>query len=279
MSASGSPLAGILQRLGRQRLRDVVAGTVEGVGRNDLLTFGSAVAFQVAKSIPPLLMFALALAGWLGFADVWSEKLAPELARHTSREFYALADRAARAALTNKEGFWLTTGLALTLWEVSGGVRAVMTATSRIYGAEDRRSARRRYLTSFALSVAAVALPLLAVASMQAGGRVGGLAAAVARWPVAAALLFALVWLLLRFAPAEPRADRWVTFGSVVCVAAWLLTSAAFGLYATGIADYGSIFSSLAVLFIALIYLYVSACAFLVGVQVDAVVRQGRALA
>jgi membrane protein len=81
------------------------------------------------------------------------------------------------------------------------------------------------------------------------------------------------VWLLLRFAPAHPDAHRWVSFGSALCVIAWVGTSLVFGLYITKIADYGSIFGSLATVFVLLTYLYVSAVSFLIGAEVDAIVR------
>jgi uncharacterized BrkB/YihY/UPF0761 family membrane protein len=43
----------------------------------------------------------------------------------------------------------------------------------------------------------------------------------------------------------------------------------------TDVADYGSIFGSLATAFLLMTYLYVSACAFLIGAEVDAIVRHG----
>ena len=55
---------------------------------------------------------------------------------------------------------------------------------------------------------------------------------------------------------------------------AWAGTSIVFGIYVTDIADYGSIFGSLATVFLLMTYLYLSACAFLIGAQVDAIVRR-----
>ena len=51
---------------------------------------------------------------------------------------------------------------------------------------------------------------------------------------------------------------------------AWVGTSLVFGLYVTEIADYGSIFGSLATVFVLLTYLYLSAASFLIGAEVDA---------
>lgn len=261
----------IAERLGRHRLRDIARETAHGVGDHDLLTFGSAIAFQVATAIPPLLMMSLAVAGALGFEGVWRETIAPQFERAVSHDVFVVADKAARAALSSQETFWLTFGVALTLWEMSGAVRALMTSLSRIYGEDDHRSRTRRYAISLALSGALVALPLGALAVLQVGGGLG-LAGAVLRWPVAAALLAWLVWLVQRHAPDHPREHRFVTLGTVICVVAWLGTSAVFALYITDVAAYGSIFSSLAVVFVALLYLYVSACAILIGAEVDSVI-------
>ena len=97
----------------------------------------------------------------------------------------------------------------------------------------------------------------------------------VAEWGAALALLTTAVWVLLRFAPAHPGPHRWISFGSALCVVAWVGTSIAFGIYVTDIADYGPVFGSLATAFLLMTYLYVSACAFLIGAEVDAIVRQG----
>ena len=95
------------------------------------------------------------------------------------------------------------------------------------------------------------------------------------QWGAALALLTTAVWLLLRFAPAHPGPHRWISFGSALCVIAWVGTSAVFGFYVTDVADYGSIFGQLATVFLLMTYLYISACAFLIGAEVDAIVRHG----
>ena len=53
-------------------------------------------------------------------------------------------------------------GGGLALWHVSGAVRAVMGAFTRIYGASTERSFVRRYLISFALAIATGACFILA---------------------------------------------------------------------------------------------------------------------
>jgi membrane protein len=54
-------------------------------------------------------------------------------------------------------------------------------------------------------------------------------------------------------------------------VIAWVGTSLVFGLYVTQVADYNSIFGSLATVFVLFSYLYVSSVSFLIGAEVDAI--------
>jgi membrane protein len=121
-----------------------------------------------------------------------------------------------------------------------------------------------------ALVVVRFGAPIL---GLKDAGWLANAALAVVQWGAALALLTTAVWVLLRFAPAHPGPHRWVSFGSGLCVIAWVGTSIVFGVYATDIADYGSIFGSLATAFLLMTYLYLSACAFLIGAQVDAIVR------
>ena len=169
-----------------------------------------------------------------------------------------------------------------TVWQVSGVARAIMGVLSEIYNDGDDRSFRRRYTTSIVLGTSVTVLVLSAFVVARFGREVLGLddpgflveaVVFVVRWGAAFALLSTAVWLLLRFAPAHPGPHRWISFGSALCVIAWLGTSVVFGLYVTQVADYDSIFGSLATVFVLLSYLYVSAVAFLIGAEVDAIVR------
>ena len=171
-----------------------------------------------------------------------------------------------------------------TLWQTSGVARAIMGALSRVYGDGEDRSFVRRYLVSFGLGLAVAVCVLGALSIVRFGSHILGLDDAgwagrtlliVVQWGAALALLTTAVWLLLRFAPAHPGPHRWISFGSALCVIAWVGTSAVFGFYVTDVADYGSIFGSLATVFLLMTYLYISACAFLIGAEVDAIVRHG----
>lgn len=264
----------------RKLARQVMAGVAE----HDLLTSASAIAFQVLTALIPLALLVLSIMGFLNLEEVWTRDLAPEVKQQVSPEVFAVLDDVARRTLGSRQGWWLTAGVVFTLWQTSGAARAVMGALSRVYGEGEDRSLLRRYLTSFALGLAVTVCVLGALVVVRFGdamvgiddpGWLGEALLIVGRWGAALALLTTAAWLLLRFAPAHPGPHRWVSFGSALCVIAWAVTSIAFGFYVTDVADYGSVFGSLATVFLLTTYLYLSACAFLIGAQVDAVVRRG----
>jgi membrane protein len=264
----------------RKLVRQVIAGMEE----QDLLTSASAIAFQVLTSLLPLALLVLSIIGFLQLDDVWTKDLAPQVKEQVSPSVFKVIDDVARHTLGGKQGWWLTIGVVFTLWQTSGVARAIMGALSRVYGGGEDRPFVRRYLTSFALGIAVTACVLGALTIVRFGAAILGLEDVgwageavlfVVRWGAALTLLTTAVWVLLRFAPAHPGPHRWVSFGSVLCVIAWVGTSAVFGFYVTDVADYGSIFGSLATAFLLMTYLYLSACAFLIGAEVDAIVRHG----
>jgi membrane protein len=261
------------------RLRALAREVVDGFERNDLLTYASAIAFQILTAIVPFLLFLLGLLGFLNLDEVWPRDLAPEIRPHVSAPVFDLIDDTARKVLDQRAAFWVTAGFLLALWQVSGAVRAVMGALDNVYDAP-HRPARERYPVSLALAIAVGVLLVLAFSVVRfvplALDDANGLLAAaefVGRWLVAAALLALAVGLLVHYAPGVRRPLPWVSFGVGLVIAGWVAMSIGFGLYLTEIADYDSIFGSLATVIVLMAYLYAAAVVFVAGAQIDACVR------
>ena len=253
---------------------------VRAVQENDLTTFASAISFRVLFAIPPFLLFLLGLLGFLHLSEVWTEDLAPEIRPEISRELFAVVDETVRKVVGSKHLFWVTLGAAIALWEVSGAVRAVARALDRVYCEEDERGAGR-FLRSIVIAVPVAACLVAATVVVRFGpllvssdGPPVSVLVFVGRWGLGVALMFLAVGLLVHYAPTTRRPLRWVSFGSLLVTVAWVLTSLGFGWYLTSIASYGSAFGSLASVIVVMTYVYVSTIAFLVGVQIDALVRE-----
>jgi membrane protein len=262
-------------------VRELTVDVVRFFQRNELPNFASAMAFRVILALVPFLLFLLALIGYLHLEEIWRSDVAPELKKNASEAAYRLIDDTVRQVLSQKQGWWLTVGLLLTLWELSAATRVAMVAMDRIYGFYRRRGLLELLPRSVALGAAMGTCAIAALAIVRFGplltGDVDGLLAVfsfIVRWLLAAAVLAVGVGLLVRFGTAPRQPLPWVSVGTGLVLAAWILTSIGFGLYATYIASYGSVFGHLATFYVLLIYMYLIATAFLVGIQLDACVRK-----
>ena len=247
------------------------------------MSYASAVSFQVAFAVLPLVMTGLALLAFLGLGGVWDSDLAPRVQEAVQQDAFSVIDRTADQILGEKRGTWLTFGVFFALWQISGAIRATMTPLNLVYGSEEGRSWWRRFLVSLALALLIGPLVAGAALIIQLGPRILGavglpraieLVLHVARWGVAIAFLLLAVWLLIRYATSRPQPFAWAGLGSIFVVGAWLVASVCFGLYASRIADYGSVFGSLATVIVLLTYIYISSIALLFGIQLDACVRE-----
>jgi membrane protein len=261
-------------------LREAVREVAQGFRERDLLTFASAIAFQVLFATIPLALFGLGLLGGFGLDEQWTSEWAKDARGSMSPPAFEVVDETVRRVLSGQQRFWMLAGAALAVWRLSSTTRAVMDAFDRIYDSRSRRTLLQTLRVSLALGAGAAALLLGAAGcivlgddALHAAGITSG-AVLWLRWPLALALLFAVVSLLVAFAPADRQPAQWVGFGSIVVVAAWAGTSLVLGVYLTSIADYGSIFGALATVVVTLTYLYIASAAVLVGAQLDAIVRR-----
>jgi len=263
------------------RARELWRALLDGFKQHDLLTYSSAISFQIITAVVPFVMFVLALAGLLHLSSVWEDHVAPEVRTHVSAAVFSVISSAVNKALSTRQLLWATVGGGLALWQVSGAVRAVMGAFDRIYGASLERSFLRRYLISFALAIATGACFILAVLGLVLApffavhhpGAAWDVVAFVARWLLAIGFLWLAVGLLVHIAPATRQPLPWVSLGTTIVIVWWVLVSAGFYFYLTGLASYESVFGSLASVIVVIAYLYISTTAFLFGAQLDAIIR------
>lgn len=256
-------------------LRRIARDILDGFGEHRLLTYASAIAYQVISALVPFALFALALAGTAGASSLWTRHLRPDVASSASPEVFALVNKTVGQVLHHRQTFWVTFGALVMLWELGGAVRASMEALDELYETTSGRSRTDKYVTSTWLAAAVGALWLAALATIIAGQAVlPGPLGAVARYVVAALLLALATGLTVRIAPTEPPPVKWVSLGSLVIVLGWLLVVGGYVFYATSIASYGSVFGSLAAVFVLIVAAYLSAVVFLTGVLIDAKARE-----
>lgn len=261
------------------------AATVEAVidrfRSHELNQRASALAFQMLTAVVPFALFTVALLGFLGLAGVYESELRPALREDLSIPAFSVVDDSINQVLTEKKALWLTIGLALAIYQLSGVVRAAGSTLDKLYGTRKRDPYRERWprslLTAAAVAALMAAAILVAAVAPLLYGDVGPVLGALfwlLRYALAGALLIAAVGIVVHTAPSRPKPVAWVSTGAVLVTVCWLAVTAAFGAYMSAIASYGSIYGAFASVVVLLAWMYASAYAFLIGLVVDDVLRR-----
>jgi membrane protein len=258
-------------------LRGFVGLWVDLFRRHELLTYASSIARTMVVAGVALALLMLGVLGEIGRKDLWFRHVAPQIKSRVLPNVYGGIDETVRHIFAANSPGLIVFAALLSTWEVSGSIRGVSGALNRIYECEDTRSWKVRFPISFALAAATiVSLMGAALLVMAVGGVVHGAASlpfAVARWVGAILLIVFGFALLVHFAPAEPRAKKWASVGSLLVVLGWVVESVAFRWYVASFASFRTAIGSLTVVLVMISYLYVASIILLVGMELDELLR------
>ena len=258
------------------RARRIVQIWIDAFSEHDLLTYASAIAFQVLKSLIPLTLLGVAVLGAVNRHDVWTRHVAPALEKRFDRPVYRAIDFAVEKIFAHNSAPLLVFGALLTIWYVSGGVRAIMGGINRIYDASDERPFWIRWPISIGLAVCIVSGLVGAAFLVEIVPTPHGAAeipVKAVRWLGAVAVLTVAAGLVVRLGPVERRPKKWVSAGAALVVTTWIVTSVVFRWYVETFANFKTAVGQLTVFIVVMLYAYVSSIVFLVGVEVDELLR------
>ncbi len=268
----------VVRSRGRRDLKRLANQVAAAMDRHGVLTDATAIAFRMLFALAFLSLTGLAFAGAVHLEGIWSHQIGPNIARIVSPNFYRELDHSVDQVLTARRWWWLSVGLVLTVWQVSSGVRALMTALDSIYEVKDRRPFWMRMGISIGLAALTIATLFVIAAALllSASGRstpaMLRVGEAILRFSFSAVVLLFLVSMLLRFTTPAHLRIKWVTLGSTITITIWLAASWLFGWYIANFAyrGYQQAFGILSLLIVVMTYLYVASIAFLVGAELDA---------
>jgi membrane protein len=164
------------------------------------------------------------------------------------------------------------------LWDLVLAILAIMEALNRIHDVEEKRSLGRRALTAVVLAIISgvcfVGSFLIITVAPRAKGDVTHFVFGVGRWLVATVLLAVIVASVMHLGPAQRPEKRWASVGSLLIIAVWIVASLLFKLWVSHVADFKSPIGSLTVLLFLSWYVFISSAIFLVGAQIDELLRR-----
>jgi membrane protein len=263
----------------REILKRVYAGV-------DVISdYAAQVAYYFFFSLFPMLFFLTALAPYLPIGNAVNEALG-KVRPFLPQEAQKVVDEHLRVLLTETRPKLLTLGILAAIWSASRGAAAIGTALNHAYEVREQRPYWKVQLAAIGVTVAGALLSLLAIAALIAGSSLGGWLAqrlGVAtiyhvtvqwlRWPVTALVIMLSAATSYYFLPDVDQRFKYITPGSVIATALWMLATWGFGFYVSHFGSYDATYGSIGGLIVLLTWLYISAAIFLLGGKINAVIE------
>ncbi|WP_245258315.1 YihY/virulence factor BrkB family protein [Rhodopseudomonas palustris] len=196
---------------------------------------------------------------------------------------YSVIEDQVGRVLANGEtrlGLAFLSSLALALWSVNGGVKAVIDASNVVYDKQESRGFIKLNALSLGFTIGALAAVLSAIGlviatpialSMIGMEGQGAVLIGYGRWPLLALLTFAGLAVLYRHAPDRDTPHwRWVLPGCVFATLAWIVGSALLSYYLGNFANYDATYGSLGAAIGLMIWMWMTAIVVLVGGELNA---------
>jgi len=262
--------------------------------KNDNVTdIAASLAYYAFLAIPAALLVALGAFSVLAGREA-IERLLEKLGTVVPAEAIQLLEDSLTRATENQNGglVMIVLGFLLALWTATGAMNALIRGLNRVYDRDETRGFFKQRLTALGmlvcmLSAFALTFGLLVlgpVISDWLGGllnleSVFGWIWWTLQWPIlVVGLLFAFAGILYLGPNVDHPRWRFLTLGSGVAVAIWILASGLFAVYVSLFASYNKAWGSLAAVIIMLTWLWLSALALLFGGEINAEAERSREL-
>jgi membrane protein len=262
----------------KKGLTDFVRLWADLFDEHELLTSATAIALRAFIAMVALALLAIAMLGATGNEHVWTKQIAPQIQPKVLPAVFTGIQATTRKIFSSSSGGLIAFALLLAIWQVSGAVRACMSALSKIYGTRDERSWKVRFPLSVGIAVVVLAalvgaaLLVLGLKHTVHGG--WGIGFAIVRWLGTIVLLTFAFGVLVRYAPEKSQSKRWASVGAALVVVAWIVQSLLFALYVRSLGNYKTAAGSLLLIYVFTTYVYVAGVVLLVGIELDEQLRQ-----
>ncbi|MBC7798725.1 MAG: YihY/virulence factor BrkB family protein [Pyrinomonadaceae bacterium] len=256
--------------------------------------FGSAaqLAYYFLFALFPALIVLTSVFGFLVGADT---KLRDSLFLYFGTVLPSSAAELVRTVVTDvseaSSGGKITLGLLLALWAASGGFDALMQNINKAYNVKETRPFWKRRLMALGLTTVLAILILSALIVVLFGGQIVDWVAAsygfgdffrtgwkIGQWIIVLSFVL-LAFALIYYWSPDVKDQKWffITPGSIIAVALWLLVSFGFRAYLQYFDTYSKTYGSLGAVIVLMLWLYITSVAILVGGNINSEIESAAA--
>lgn len=275
---------------------EVVIRTMDNAIRDRLPGLAAEIAFYVLLSLPALIVAVIAAVPAF-LPDIegqdWQEELVARTVEVssvalTSSTIDTVVEPLLRALLEGGGVGVVSTAFVAAIWIASRAVKVVLTTTALVYGNQELRAGWLQRIVGFGATLGALIVGIILAPLLLAGPAfasqleellevpLGPLVPIweVAYWPTVVVLAIAALGALYRV--AVPRRARWWRDlpGATIAAGAWLLGSGGLRVYGAYLANTDSVYGPMSGPIVALLWLWLTALAVLLGAELNAQIEQ-----
>ncbi|HEU4934051.1 MAG TPA: YihY/virulence factor BrkB family protein [Pyrinomonadaceae bacterium] len=281
-----------LWKLGGLGWRDLAKRVWTEIQADNVFGRAAELSYYFLLALFPFLIFLTSIIGFvLGSGTGTRHALFDYLGRIMPPSAFQLISNTMYEVSESTGGGKLSFGILAALWAASNGLSAITESLNDAYDLEETRPWWKQRLTAIGLTIALSIFIIGALILVVAGGRIAEWLAAhygfgpvfplgwkIIQWPVVLACMTFAFALIYYVAPDfRKQSWQWLTPGSVIGVALWLLVSLGFRVYLHYFNSYNATYGSLGAVIILMLWLYFTGAAVLIGGEVNSEIENAAA--
>ena len=270
----------------QHRWGDILRRAARAIYEDNCFGWAAQLAYFWFLGVFPALLFVVALAAYLPVQTLIDTAVRTLALIAPDDVLVIVRDQLVQITQVRHAGL-LVLSLLGALWSSSSGMTAIIDTLNQAYHVKDTRPWWRVRALAIALTMTMGVLMLIALALAFAGPRLAQWIAArlhlgstfawawrIARWPLVCGLFVTALELIYYFAPDVRHRRVWVTPGSLTATALGLGLSLGFRWYAEHFGEYQKAYGAIGGVIVALLWLYGSGLAILIGAELNAAIEQ-----
>jgi len=257
------------------------------MGYDDCMGMAAQIAFYTMLGLFPFMIFLLSLIGNLPLGEALQPMVLDALKEQMPLDAANFVTNTVVNLLPDRNQGLLSVGLLASLWGASMAVGVLITTINRAYNIHQRRNIAIQKVMSIILVLvlsgmwlASMTITLVGHDLTQKIFQFMGIASETntfwtsIRLPMAFGLNFLALSILYYIAPEAKQKFRWIMPGAITAAVLWMGASQGFRYFLANFGQYNKTYGSLAAVVILMVWLWLSGLVFLLGAEINALMKR-----
>jgi membrane protein len=261
---------------------DLAKRTFNEALADDIFDLAAQQAYYFFFALFPALLFVIAIASFFPLQTLINDAVAM-MAQFAPQAVTDILTQAMTSLSKQNSGGVLTFGFLITIWSSSGAMVSIITTLNAAYDVTESRPWWKTRGIAIALTLSLAVFILVSMFLIIAGPTVAEHVAVrmhlgpaftwawwILQWPLVFALVAGSIAVIYYFAPDVEQDWVWITPGSVMATALWLIVSLALKLYYQLVPSANAAYGAIGGIMVLMLWFYCSGLALLLGAEMNA---------